>query len=221
MQKLLLWIGVLVFWGAGCASVPEKKIVVLESPPAAPAAVAAKSVVEVPPVPETPVVQRGVVFGKIDFQGELKTAYLKVMIEAKANPSEKYPLLIGDLEDPYAWPWNLKRFKPEYFFLTLPEGEYRISSVSILIGSTLVTEGLNVTFAVSPESVGYLGTLSLEGVKERSSLGTFPIIQPGFTCRVVVKNEYQEALMEFRKKHPKNTWRMMRAALMQVHPLAD
>ena len=150
-----------------------------------------------------PNVKNGVIFAKTDFQGVLERTYVKLLFEDLANVNNKFHLYIGDKEGPQPFMWDVNPVKPGYFFIELPAGLYRISSISIPVGSTQATERMDVTVEVLPEKVTYIGTLQMVGIKEKIRLGGVPVIRPGFEYAANVINEKEEALHTFRQRYPK------------------
>jgi len=151
----------------------------------------------------TPNVKNGVIFAKTDFQGVLEKTYVKLLFEDLVNAENKFHLYIGDKEGPQPFLWDVNPVKPGYFFIELPAGTYRISSISIPVGSTQATERMDVTIEVFPEKVTYIGTLQMIGVKERIRLGGVPVIRPGFEYAANIINEKDEAIHTFKQRYPK------------------
>lgn len=145
---------------------------------------------------------KGVVFAKTDFQGLLKTSYVRLKIESLDVPAESFYLHIGGGTPESGLPWEVKRVEPGYFFIELPSGKYRISSVAIPYGSTLATEDMNVEFVVEADAITYAGTLQLIGTKERIKLGGLPVIKPGFEFEQKVLDEKAEGLAVFNERYP-------------------
>ncbi|MBI5150535.1 MAG: hypothetical protein HZA28_07185, partial [Candidatus Omnitrophica bacterium] len=98
--------------------------------------------------------------------------------------------------------WGGKTVNPGYFFIELPAGSYRISSIAIPVGSTLAEEDINVHFEVIPGAIVYLGTLKVQGTKERIRLGGVPVIKPGFDYDVQVLDERAEGIFAFHQRYP-------------------
>lgn len=158
---------------------------------------------------------KGVVFGKTDFQGVLKTSYVRLFLEDQLNELHKFQLHIGDKASQDSFPWNVKVVEPGYFFIELPVGKYKISSVSIPVGSTLATEDCDAHFEVIPNEVVYLGTLRMNGIKEKIKLGGVPVIKPGFEYTTEVIDEHQDGILNFKKNYPKVT-NNIRVKLLRV-----
>lgn len=150
-----------------------------------------------------PNVKNGVIFAKTDFQGVLERTYVKLQFEDLSNGQNKFHLYIGDKEGPQPFMWDVNPVKPGYFFIELPAGTYRISSISIPVGSTQATERMDVMIQVIPEKVTYVGTLQMVGIKEKIRLGGVPVIRPGFDYAANIINEKEEALHTFQQRYPK------------------
>lgn len=146
--------------------------------------------------------KKGVVFGKAIFEGLLKTSYVKLTCENLANPANKFNLTLGSnkSQDPGSI-WEVKTVDPQYFFIELSEGEYKIASISIPVGTTLATEMVDVRFEVLPRKISYLGTLKINGTKERIKFGVVPVMRPGFEYDVEVLDQNQEGVEEFKKRY--------------------
>ena len=160
--------------------------------------------------------KKGVVFSKTDFQGLLETRYVKFLFEDIGDPTHKFQLHIGENSDQQTFPWDVKTVKPGYFFVELPVGRYKISSVSIPVGSTMATEKMNVTLEVVPNTICYAGTLKMVGTKEKIKLGGLPVIKPGFEYTVEVLDEREEGSESFRRNYP-NFLHDISVKLMQVN----
>lgn len=150
-----------------------------------------------------PSVKNGVIFAKTDFQGVLEKTYVKLLFEDAVNADNKFHLYIGDKEGPQPFMWDVNPVKPGYFFIELPAGIYRISSISIPVGSTQATERMDITVQVLPEKVTYIGTLQMVGIKEKIRLGGVPVIRPGFEYAADILNEKEEALQTFQQRYPR------------------
>ena len=160
--------------------------------------------------------KKGVVFSKTDFQGLLETRYVKFLFEDIDDSTHKFQLHIGENSDQQTFPWDVKTVKPGYFFVELPVGRYKISSVSIPVGSTMATEKMNVTLEVVPNTICYVGTLKMVGTKEKIKLGGLPVIKPGFEYTVEVLDEREEGAEAFRRNYP-NFLHDISVKLMQVN----
>lgn len=147
--------------------------------------------------------EKGIVFGKTNFQGLLKTVYVKIQIESLAQPVQVYQLLVaGEDKDDKNFPWDVKAVNPGYFFIELPVGEYRLANVTIPVGTTVASEPMNIRFKVYPHSVVYIGTLKVDGTKEKIRLGGVPIIKPGFEYRAEILDERDEAVYSITQNYP-------------------
>jgi len=146
--------------------------------------------------------KKGVIFAKTDFQGLLKTRYVKFLFEDQDDPTHKFQLHIGDNSGQQAFPWDVKTVKPGYFFVELPAGRYKIISVTIPVGLTTATEKMAVTLEVLPDEVCYVGTLKMVGTKEKIKLGGVPVIKPGFEFTVEVLDEREEGSVAFKRNYP-------------------
>jgi len=146
--------------------------------------------------------QKGVIIAKTDFQGVLKTSYIKLMFEDIADPSKKYQLHIAGQSSEETLPWEVITVEPGYFFIELPASQYRISSVSIPVGTTMATEDINITFEVKSNEISYIGTLNVVGTKEKIKLGGMPVIKPGFEYDVAIFDEREEGITAFRRRYP-------------------
>lgn len=165
---------------------------------------------------ETPIERHGIVFAKTRFEGVLKTIYVRLKIVDVKNPIRTYELHIGEKSASQPFSFNVRTVNPGYFYIELPVGLYRITSVSIPVGGTMATEAINLSFEVLPDQISYLGTLRLIGTKERIKLGGVPVIKPGFEYEVVVLNEFQEGLQSFKQRFP-NVPGVITSQLMTVN----
>ena len=149
--------------------------------------------------------KKGVIFAKTDFVGILKTKYVRLMFE-DVHTGDVFQLYIADKTSGADFPsWMANPVEPGYFFIELPAGTYKISSVSIPVGSALATETSEIRFDVLPNAIVYLGTLKMTGIKEKIKLGGFPVIQPGFDYDAAVVDEQAEGIKAFREKYPQVT----------------
>jgi hypothetical protein len=151
---------------------------------------------------EEPVIPLGAVFAKTVFDGVVKTSYVQLGIIDLADPEKEYQLYIGDKARQKNFPWRIQTVSPGYFFIELPEGVYRFSSISIPVGSTLAVESLDIRFEVAKEKIYYLGTLFVNGEKERVKVGGVPILKPGFVYSLKVVDDLKEAQAELEKRFP-------------------
>jgi len=159
---------------------------------------------------------KGIVFGKTDFQGVLKTRYVRIMIESQEDEARKFQLHIGEKIDQQTFPWEVKRVEPGYFFIELPVGKYRMTSISIPVGTSSAVEDIDVRFEVLDETVVYLGTLQVNGTKERIKLGGVPVIKPGFEYTINVIDQKDEGIQEFHQRYA-DVATKIKTAIMQVH----
>ena len=216
---------IVLFVLSGCAAKMQKAVVEPE-PPALPVVNAVVPVIEdaSPPVTlevtgtqtaalpqenqptaEIPEAERepvGIVFAKTQFEGVLKTSYVRLAIVNLEDPAKTFELQIGEKTAPQPFSFNVKTVNPGYFFIELPSGPYRFSSVSIPVGGATATEPLDVTFQVLPDQINYLGTLRLNGTKETIKLGGVPVIKPGFEYQAQVIDELQEGIATFKQRYP-------------------
>jgi len=151
---------------------------------------------------EEDVQKKGVIFAKTDFQGLLKTRYVKLLFEDRDDLSHKFHLHIGENSGEQTFPWDVKTVQPGLFFVELPAGRYKISSVTIPVGSTTATEEMHVNLEVLPNAICYVGTLKMVGTKEKIKLGGVPVIKPGFEYTVEVLDEREEGLAAFSQNYP-------------------
>ncbi len=161
---------------------------------------------------------KGIIFAKTDFQGVLQTSFVKLFFENQKNLKYKFQLHIGDKSRQTAFPWDVKTVHPGYFFIELPVGPYKITSVSIPVGSTMATEAIDISLEVLPNKIVYIGTLSLVGTKEKIKLGGVPLIKPGFEYKAVIIDERKEGMDVFRQRYP-NSLDEIIINLMKVNAL--
>ncbi len=143
-----------------------------------------------------------VVFFKTDFKGLLETNYVRLTISPSDDSSRPFDIHLGDISKASLFSGGHETLKPGYIYLELPEGEYRIESISIPVVTTLAVEKLNLAFTVQKEVVNYLGTLSFNGTKERIKLGGVPVIKPGFDYQMEIRDERIEAFADLGQKYP-------------------
>ncbi len=160
--------------------------------------------------------EKGVIFAKTDFQGVLQTTYVKFFIEDVNNEDNKFQLYIGDKSAQTHFSWDVKAVQPGYFFIELPAGVYRISSISIPVGSTTAEEEILITFEVLSSTISYIGTLNVLGTKEKIKLGGVPVIKPGFEYTAEVLNESDDAMVYFEKHYPEIS-KKVKVNMMQYH----
>jgi hypothetical protein len=192
MQTFSLILALMIL--SGCASVHTNH------PPAQKAAPIHKTAVSVKAHkvdPPKPIMLDGIIFGKADFQGVLKVEYVKLMIVDENNPDKTYELFFGDRTGE-----TDAAVQPHYFFMELPASKYRITSVSIPVGTTLATEKIDIAFTVLKNTLIYLGTLRVTGTDQKIRFGAVPIIRPGFDYKVEILNEQNEAVREFHVRYP-------------------
>ncbi len=209
LRKISLWglLGVWLITGCSTVSVPRSRVkkAPVQTPPSAlskpirkePAPAPAETTVKPPTQPAT-----AVVFGKTDFKGVLKTNYVELAFVNLSDEEQKYYLYIGEQLGPNVLALNKKQVEPGYFFLNLPVGDYRITSISIPVGSTQAKEETRLTFRCTAGKITYIGTLEVNGVGEKIKFGGIPLIMPGFDYELNVLDERQEAFQVFHKKYP-------------------
>jgi hypothetical protein len=146
--------------------------------------------------------QTGVIFAKTDFKGVLEKTYVQLFFEDVNNDANKFILYIGDKAGQQAFPWDVKPVQPGYFFVELPAGEYKVTSITIPVGSTQAIEPIDISLEVTLDQVVYVGTLQVVGTKERIKLGGLPVIKPGFEYAATVLNEQEEAMDIFHQRYP-------------------
>lgn len=169
---------------------------------------------------ETYVEKKGVIFGKTYFEGVLKTSYVKLHFEGKGENAYQYEFYIGDKAQQASFLWDVKTVKPGYFFVELPAGVYKITSIAIPVGSTIAEEAMNIDVVVNPGAVTYVGTLNAIGTKERIRLGGLPVIRPGFEYEYLVVDEREDAQKVFRERFAAYQGEIM-VSLMLVNPVAE
>ncbi|OGX28461.1 MAG: hypothetical protein A2705_03595 [Omnitrophica WOR_2 bacterium RIFCSPHIGHO2_01_FULL_52_10] len=146
--------------------------------------------------------RRGVVFAKTDFQGVLQATYVRLRIAGEGKYTHSFYLDIEGKPEENSLSGSGKMVKPGYFFIELPAGSYRISSIAIPVGSTLAEEDISISFEVLPNAVVYMGTLKVVGTGERVKLGGVPVIKPGFDYETAVFDERREGIYAFHKRYP-------------------
>ena len=164
--------------------------------------------------------KKGVIFAKTNFEGILKTSYVKLIFQDVDNADNTFQLYVGDNQSDASLSDEEKSVMPGYFFIELPQGHYRIATISIPVGSTLATEEMNVTFDVIGNAIVYLGTLHVDGTKEKFRLGGVPLIKPGFEYSVQIIDEQMEAKEVFKQNYP-NVTSDIESHLMQIPPSAE
>lgn len=164
---------------------------------------------------------KGIVFGKTNFSGLLETVYVKLQIESLTDVTQKYQLLVtGEDKEGKTFPWDVKSVKPGYFFIELPEGNYRLAGITIPVGTTVAMEPMSIDFKVYPHAVVYIGTLTVLGTKEKIRLGGVPIIKPGFEYEVSVLDEREEAIKSINASFPELP-KKLKFDLMKINPLPN
>lgn len=157
---------------------------------------------ETPEEPEVEGDPIGVVFAKTQFEGVLETSFVKLSIVSLDDPKKVFELQIGEKIAQQPFSFNVKSVKPGYFFIELPVGAYRFTSISIPVGGATATEPLDVWFEVLPDRINYLGTLRLIGTKEKIRLGGVPVIKPGFEYEAQVIDQFDEGIVNFQQRYP-------------------
>lgn len=145
-----------------------------------------------------PVSMPGVVFGKTDFSGLLKTAYVQLAIVSLEDSQRQYVFSVGNRADAALFPWSRETrvIEPGYFVLELPPGPYKMTQLAIPAGTSLAREDMELDFVVTPGRVNYLGTLKVVGKKGRIRFGGIPLIRPGFDYELSVIDELSLATRE-------------------------
>ncbi len=148
---------------------------------------------------------KGLVFGKTDFCGLLKVAYARLTIVDQADPSRVYYFYVGSKSNQNLLPWGKGEvMEPGYFFLQLPPGKYAVTAIAIPVGSTIAEEPLALEMPVSVERTYYLGTLKIDGIKERAKFGGVPLVRPGFEYTMAVEDEFEAATRDFASLLPRH-----------------
>jgi len=174
-------------------------------------------VIPTPRPEETPLpLETGGVYAKTVFEGVVKTSYVTLTICQVDDPLQSYQLIIGDKERQKDFPWDVQTVGPGYFFIELPAGEYRFSTITIPVGQKKASEPMDVVFRVKAGKTVYLGTLQIIGTKEKVKLGGVPVIKPGFEYSVKILDETLEAQEKFSRRFPDEEASIV-VDLMQVH----
>lgn len=205
MRKVILYLLMMSLWG--CASLTGKGpsgpgLADGEAREAAPETEVTSLQPALEKSGEDEAVPVGTIFGKTIFEGVVKTSYVRFTIVDQSDPAKTYQLYIGDKARQKSFPWKTQTVKPGYFFIDLPEGDYRITTISIPVGTTLAAEPMDITFGVEADRIVYLGTLKVVGTKQRVRLGGVPIIKPGFEYQVQMTDDSEEADTELRRRFP-------------------
>ncbi len=217
MRKKYLFIILLgVLWG--CAQVVERvpEQAASPRPSQSPLANIATIPSEEPEQDTAKAEDLGHVFAKTVFDGVVKTSYVILTFVDMADTSRTYQLIIGDKERQKDFPWEVQTVGAGYFFIELPQGEYRISMITIPVGQKKAEEPMDLVFRVDAQETNYLGTLKVVGTKEKVKLGGVPVIKPGFEYQAAVLDEAQEAQAEFKRRFP-DQGRSFIVNLMQLH----
>ena len=221
MRKAAYFFFIFIFWISGCATAPARPshgpkiklpgtVVFTEQETSGGLAnVENKDMGEY-------VHRRGVVFAKTDFRGVLQATYVRLRIEGEGKYTRSFFLDIEGKPEENSLFGSGKMVKPGYFFIELPAGTYRISSVAIPVGSTLAEEDISISFEVLPNAVVYMGTLQVVGTNEKVKLGGVPLIKPGFDYEAAILDERGEGIYAFHKRYP-NIPVEVEARLMRVN----
>ena len=215
----------LVGCSVGCSTLPKtggSHKVAEAVPPAVTFARVETAVEAAPPKEQTEPapksVPSGVVFGKTNFRGLLKTAYVRLTIVADAEPERKLFFYIGSKENQSVLLWDAgKLLEPGYFYFELPQGKYKVTSLAIPVASTLAEEDVSLAFEVAVDHVFYLGTLDVDGTKERVKFGGVPVVKPGFEYGLSVHDDFENAKKDFEGMLPQHKAEIKRN-LMVVTP---
>ena len=227
-MKRFIILSVIISVCAGCVTMPQEPLPA-EGPETIIPATARKGAPEEEILPELQNVKeevleeytqkKGVIFAKTEFGGLLETRYVKFLFEDQEDPTHKFQLHIGESSVQQGFPWDVKTVEPGYFFVELPAGKYKISSVTIPVGSTTATEKMDVDVEVIPDAICYVGTLKMVGTKERIKLGGVPVIKPGFEYTVEIVDAREEGAAAFKKNYPDYPHGVS-IKLMSVNPVA-
>ncbi|MBF0122153.1 MAG: hypothetical protein HQL21_01940 [Candidatus Omnitrophica bacterium] len=145
----------------------------------------------------------GIGFGKTVFAGLLKTAYVRLTVISRNDPAKKYFFIIGDKANQSVVPWAEGRvIEPGYFYWELPVGSYEITAIAIPVGSTIAEESVALDFEMAFDRVNYLGTLDVNGTKERVKFGGLPVVQPGFEYELALHDDFEIAKKDFESLLP-------------------
>lgn len=201
---------VLVILLAGCSTVPRR--VAPDLAPALPDPVLEREIVSleepVLPVeePQSVIDPTGLAFGKTVFSGLLRKAYVRLTIVSRQDPDRSHFFTVGDKNNQSVVPWERGRvIEPGYFYLELPPGMYQVTAIAIPVGSTIAEEPVALDFEIALDRVTYLGTLEVNGTKERVRFGGLPVVRPGFEYEIAVRDEFDEARGDFGGLLPEHT----------------
>lgn len=191
-------------------------------------AVVAQVKAEIPPAAgepagqeaEVPEAQKGILFAKSVFEGVLKANYVQLHFKGTGENTHEFDLVIGEKGGQLALPWGAKAVEPGYFYVELPAGSYKITSIAIPVGSTLAQEAIDIDVIVKPLEITYAGTLKVVGTKEKIKLGGVPVIRPGFEYNAQVIDEREDGLKTFRSLYPQFN-QNFQVELLRIHPLDD
>ncbi|VAW11446.1 hypothetical protein MNBD_BACTEROID05-156 [hydrothermal vent metagenome] len=163
-----------------------------------------------------PVIEKGMIIVKTEFEGILKARYVEFLFVDQNNSEHQFQIHVENKVDENVFPWNVKMVNPGYFFLELPAGQYKILSVSIPVGSAVAVEKMDVDVQVRAAKVLYVGTLKMVGTKEKIRLGGLPVIKPGFEYEIEIINSHIEGIAKFREYYP-NAVEDISVELMRVN----
>lgn len=142
------------------------------------------------------------VFGKTDFSGLLKTPYVRLLVVRRDDPSKQFFFIFGSKANQDVLPWKEGQLiEPGYFYLHLAPGPYRITEIAIPVASTMAEETVSLDFDVRPGVISYVGTLDVNGTKERVKFGGVPLVKPGFEYTLLVRDEFDEALEVLKERY--------------------
>jgi hypothetical protein len=65
-------------------------------------------------------------------------------------------------------------------------------------------EAVALDMEVSMDKVFYLGTLELDGIKERAKFGGVPLVKPGFEYTLIVNDDFEAAWKDFEHLLPRH-----------------
>lgn len=144
---------------------------------------------------------KSVVFGKADFQNlkdiGTRITWAQIILEDVMDKRKRYQFFVGN-----RGLFAMQRLQPEYFFIELPAGEYKIVSIGTYCGIDIDQPVGNIFFSVEPGSVVYTGTLKLTNIKDKTRFGGLPLMKFGFTYTAEISDEREKAFKELQKKYP-------------------